>query len=57
MYKARHEILGLEGDSIKADIPETYKLQSVSNFFVQTHGTIDKGWSLWSILVCLKDFS
>jgi len=37
MYRARHVILGLEGDPIKADIPETYKLQSVSNFYVSSH--------------------
>ena len=38
MYIARHRILGLEGDPIKAEIPETYKLQAVSQQFINSLG-------------------
>jgi hypothetical protein len=38
MYLARHKILGLDGEPIKAEIPETYKLQAVSAQFLNSLG-------------------
>ena len=42
MYSARHRILGLEGEEIKAEIPETYKFQMVSQQFMNSLGKLKK---------------
>ena len=38
MYLARHKILGLDGEAIKAEIPESYKFQAVSAQFMNSLG-------------------